>query len=368
MKKGIILAVIVVIIVAIGISVNKDKGTPTTSFKIGAILPLTGPVASAGESAKQGIEKAVSDLNRDGKTNIEVVYEDGQYDSKASIAAYNKLKNTDKVNAVVVFGTPSAMPLIPLVNADHMPLMSLTLAPAYTTPDDFAFRMIASAVDTAKFGSDILIDKLGKKRIAVMYLTNDYGIGALKSFKDFVGKRATIAAEEGAATGVTDYRTQISKIKSSNPDGIYLAMAYKEAGLFVKQAKELGLKVPFVGDQPTDSPDFITNAGVAAEGTIVISPTTKSANSFTDEFTKTYNIAPSYLSVKMYDSIKVLQSVSDQCKDSKYSGDCIKKALDDIKDFPGLSFLINYDSNGDINDQLVTRVVRNGKFVQEEVK
>lgn len=361
---GVVAAVIIILVILL---VKNKPETNKQVMRIGAILPLTGPVASAGESAKHGIEKAVSDLAKEGKI-IEVVYEDGQYDSKASIAAYNKLKTSNGVNAVIVFGTPSTMPLIPLVNADHMPLMALTLAPAYSTPNDYTFRMIASGVDTAKIGSDVLIDKLGKKKIAVMYLTNDYGIGVLKSFKEFVGNRAVIVAEESAATGVTDYRTQLTKIKAANPDSIYLAMAYKEAGLFVKQAKEFGIKVPFVGDQPVDSPDFISTAGIAAEGVIVISPTTASADSFTQEFTQSYGLAPSYLSVKMYDSVKVFQSISSKCTTENYSGDCLQKALYAVKDFPGLSFAINYDSNGDINDQLVTRVVRDGKFVQEEIR
>jgi branched-chain amino acid transport system substrate-binding protein len=367
-----VIAIIVIVIIVVFARGDK-KGTGADAsvsqakpIKIGAILPLTGPVASAGEAAKHGIEKAVSDLIKEGK-KIEVVYEDGQYDSKASIAAYNKLKTNDGVNAIIVFGTPSTMPLVPLVNADHMPLMALTLAPVYSTPSDYTFRMIASGVATAKYGSDILIDKLGKKKIAVMYLTNDYGIGVLKSFKEFVGTRAKIVAEEGAATGVVDYRTQLTKIKASNPDGIYLAMAYKEAGLFVKQARELGITVPFVGDQPVDSPDFITTAGTASEGTIIISPTTASADSFTNEYTQTFGIAPSYLSVKMYDSVKVLGAVGEKCVDKNYSGECLKDNLYALKDFPGLSFAINYDANGDINDQLVTRVVKNGKLVQQEI-
>lgn len=361
--------IIVILLLGVFIKVGKTTSSPSSSvkpIKIGAILPLTGPIASAGEAAKHGIEKAVSDLAKEGK-NIEVIYEDGQYDSKVSISAYNKFK-IEGINALVVFGTPSVMPLISLVNADHIPLMALTLTPTYSTPNDYTFRMIASGVVTAKSGSDILIDKLGKKKIAVMYLTNDYGVGVLKFFKEFVGTRATIVAEEGAATGVVDYRTQLTKIKAANPDGIYLAMAYKEAGLFVKQAKELGISVPFVGDQPIDSPDFIATAGNASEGTIVVSPTTASVDSFSSEYKTAYGILPSYLSIKMYDSIKVLASVGEKCKTENYTGECIKNALYALKDFPGLSFPINYDLNGDINDQLITRIVRNGKFVQEDVR
>jgi ABC-type branched-subunit amino acid transport system substrate-binding protein len=113
---------------------------------------------------------------------------------------------------------------------------------------------------------------------------------------------------------------------------------------------------------------FISTAGPASEGVIVISPTTASADSFTNEFAQAYGIPPSYLSVKMYDSIKVLESVGEQCASKDYAGECVKDGLYAVKNFPGLSFPINYDSNGDINDQLVTRVVKDGKFVQQDIK
>lgn len=364
-KTPVIIAIVVLVVVGFLLSEGSKMGVANKSdhFKIGAILPLTGPVASAGQSAKNGIEKAVADLAQNEKVNVEVVYEDSQYDAKASIAAYNKLKETDGVNAIVAFGTPSAMALSSQVNKDQIPLMALTLAMAYTSPDDYTFRMIASAEDTAKFAADFFTDKLNKKRIAVMYLNNDYGIGALKSFKRLIGSRATVVAEEGAATGVVDYRAQIAKIKSANPDGIYLAMAYKEAGIFIKQAKELNINVPFVGDQPVDSPDFIATGGAATEGTVVISPTTASNDKFQQEFKDKYGALPSYLAVKMYDSIKVLSHVASKCESKGYSGACLKDELYAIKNFPGLSFPINYDKNGDIGDQLIMRVVKDGKFV-----
>ena len=361
MKKISIAVAVIIIVVLIGVLSNKAPANNTggNTFKIGAILPLTGPIASAGLSARQGIEKAVADL---AVKNIEVVFEDSQYDPKTSLAAYNKLK-TDSVDVIVTFGTPSAMALTPLVNADKIPLMALTLAPAYESADDYTFRMIASANDTAEFAADFLTDKLGKKRIAVMYLTNDYGIGALSSFKKALGSRASIVAEDGSGTGVTDYRTQITKIKAAKPDAIYLAMAYKEAGVFVKQAKEFGINVPMLGDQPVDSPEFISTGGTATEGTMVISPTIASNDKFKEEFNTKYNILPSYLSIKMYDSIKVLHDVATKCEKEIYSGECIKNGLYATKDFPGLSFPIRYDNNGDINDQLVMRVVKNGVFV-----
>ncbi|MEK7650304.1 MAG: ABC transporter substrate-binding protein [Patescibacteria group bacterium] len=369
----IVLWIVVIALVIWGISclVKKDSVTPVTPttekvIKIGAILPLTGPIASAGEFAKQGVELAVKDLLAEGK-KVEVIFEDNAYDSKVALSAYNKLRTLNKVDVVVVFGSPAAMPLIPIVNQDQVPMLALTAAPAYSTPDDYAFRIVGTADKEAELTADVLIDKLGKKKIAVLYLNSDYGTGALAAFKKYAANRATIVAEESSAPGQSDYRAQLAKVKAANPDGIFLATLYREAGTILKQAKELGIKVPMMCGQPCDVPELFSTAGSAAEGLLVTAPTNKTSAKFAEEYQKSYGQDfLSYLTLRHYDAIKILSFVGEACQNSAYSGECIKKQLDDLSDFPGLSYQINFDNNGDINDQTSVKVARDGKYVPYE--
>ncbi|MEK7185693.1 MAG: ABC transporter substrate-binding protein [Patescibacteria group bacterium] len=370
MNKKTAIWIIVAIVVIGGIWFYQTKtGSQTATqntegkiLKIGAILPLSGPIASAGGFAKNGIEEALADIAEDKNLNIEVIFEDGQYDAKTSVSAYNKLKTVDGVDALIVFGTPSVMSIAPLVNADRIPLLGLLAAPNYSSPDDFTFRMMGHSDTEAKFASDILVDKLGKKKIAVMYLNNDYGTGALASFKKYVAGRATVVAEEGSAPGTTDYRAQLTKIKNTAPDAIFLATLYKEGGLIVKQAKEMGIAGPFMCGQPCDVPELITTAGAASEGLIVVAPTDKNGTGFIDEYQKIYGARPSYLALRTYDATNILNSIAPNCASSNFSGDCLKKQIDDLNGFPGLSYPINFDNNGDINDQFVVKVIKNGKY------
>ena len=369
MKKAIWAIVILVIIGLIWWAAGKSEPLGQNNqepIKIGAILPLTGPIASAGEFAKQGVELAVANLVAEGK-KIEVIFEDNAYDSRVGLSAYNKLKTVDKVDAVVVFGSPVAMPLIPIVNADQMPMLALTASAAYSTPDDYAFRIVGTNDTEAKATVDVLVDKLGKKKIAVMYLSNDYGTGGLAAFKKYAIGKATVVAEESAPPGATDYRSQLAKIKAVNPDGVFLATLYREAGTILKQAKEMGIMVPFMCGQPCVVPEIFEVAGTAAEGLLVVAPTNNASLEFIQSYQDKYGEDfLSYLTLHHYDAIKVLSSVGEVCASDDYSGPCLKKALDDLADFPGLSYQINFDENGDINDQFTIQVAREGKFVPYE--
>lgn len=362
------IVVVLLIIWAIVAFSKKDSGMTTENpIKVGAILPLTGPIASAGEYLKNGIEMAIEDLKAEGKT-VEVFFEDYAYDSKLAISAYNRLKSTEDIDVLIVFGTNGAMPLSPLVNADNMPMLGFLAAANYASPNDYTFRMFSDADSEAKFATEVLVNKLGKKNIGVMYLNNDYGKSGLESFKKYVAGKATIVAEEGAAPGVADYRAQLAKIKAANPDAIFLITLYKEAGTMLKQAKEMGITVPFMCGQPCHVTEVIDAAGgpVNAEGLIVTSPVDNAAEAFVTRYEEMHDAIPGYLTLRGYDGMKIISHIAERCAEDAYSGPCLKKQLEDIKDFPGLSYPIEFDTEGDINDRLLLRVVRNGAFVSYE--
>jgi branched-chain amino acid transport system substrate-binding protein len=366
---GIILVIVVVILIGLGF--NKDKtqvsdNTQTGSeakLRIGAILPLTGPIAEAGQFAKQGIEEALLDLGKANNLHVEVVFEDGRYDPKTSLDAYTKLKSIDKVDALIVFGSPTAMSLSPGVNADKIPMLALTAASAYSTPNDFTFRSVGHADSEAKFASEVLVDKLGKKKIAVMYLNNDYGIGGLASFKKYIQGKAEVVAAEGSESGTSDFRSQLAKVKSAAPDAVFIISTYKEAGLMLKQAKEIGVTGPFVCGQPCDFKEVINTAGIdAAEDLIVVTTTDQARSEFMDQYEKKYGNNPSYITIRHYDSLVVLNDVATRCFSEDSDGECLRKELDNVTNFPGLSFPISYDVNGDVTDTFILKTIKNGMF------
>ena len=353
---GVVIVVIIIILIA------RSKGTQNNQvLKIGAILPITGPVASSGEFSKNGVDMAVEDLAKEG-TKIDIVYADYQYDSKLALSAYNKLRDVDRVNGLLTFGSPSAIPLSPLVNAAHIPLLSLVAGTDYSSPDDYTYRMMGSAKMDAQAAFDVLVNKFGKKKIAVIYLTNDYGVGALNELKRLVNSGASVVFEEGVPTTAADFRSQLAKAKLANPDALFLPMIYKAAGVLVKQAREMGINVPVLCGQPCENPDYVTAAGASAEGTFVMAPTSIDTSGFGARYLARFGKAPSYITLRSYDSVKIYAYIGAKCQTSNYSGECMKSELGKIHDFPGLSYPINFDKNGDIQDRYSVKIIKDGKF------
>ena len=59
----------------------------------------------------------------------------------------------------------------------------------------------------------------------------------------------------------TDFRATLTRIKAAKPDFVLIPGYYEEVGLIVKQAREIGIDVPFMGGDGWDSPTLVEIAG-----------------------------------------------------------------------------------------------------------
>jgi branched-chain amino acid transport system substrate-binding protein len=346
-----IAAIVIIVFIVVFSGWNNNSGKD----RVLAILPLSGSNSQHGEWAKRGLQ-----LASEGK-NLEIIFEDSQLDAKKAISIINQYKNDKSIRAVFSLGSPVAMAIAPVVNESKIPTFSIVAAPPYSTPNDYTFRINGTTdVEMSTIKSTILKD--GKKRVAVIYLNNDYGKGIADAFtKNF--DKDNIVASEGFLPTDTDLRSQIIKIKNANPDVIFIASWGKEAGIFVKQARELGVNTKIYCGSACYSPELINMAGQYAEGVIIISPSVLLVNKdFGTSYLEKYKEAPNYVTTRNYDSMKILISSLDKCT----TGDknlCIKDYVAGIKDYPGLTYSINFDTNGDLQDQYQVSTVADGKFV-----
>ncbi len=106
-----------------------------------------------------------------------------------------------------------------------------------------------------------------KAKSAAIYIdsSSDYSKGLAAAFKEqFEKNGGKIVAEEAYIAKDTDFRSTLTRLKSAKPDFIFLPGYYEEAGLIVKQARETGLDVPFMGGDGWDSPKLVEIAGAKA--------------------------------------------------------------------------------------------------------
>ena len=106
-----------------------------------------------------------------------------------------------------------------------------------------------------------------KVKTAAVFADNasDYAKGLAASFKEtFEAAGGTIVAEESYIAKDTDFRSTLTRIKSANPEFVFIPGYYEEVGLIVKQAREMGINVPLMGGDGWDSPTLVELAGADA--------------------------------------------------------------------------------------------------------
>ena len=110
--------------------------------------------------------------------------------------------------------------------------------------------------------AEFAADNLGAKTAAIYKdASTDYGKGLAEYFKKtFEAKGGTIVAEEGFVKDDRDFKAALTRIRSKNPDFIYVPGYYQEVAPLIKQARELGITAPMGGGDGWDSPDMVSVA------------------------------------------------------------------------------------------------------------
>ncbi|MFB7641238.1 ABC transporter substrate-binding protein [Peribacillus butanolivorans] len=254
-------------------SSEKSSGEGET-IKIGVNLELSGGVASYGQSIAEGLELATEEINKEGidGKKIKLIKVDNKSEASEATSGAIKLTSQDKVTAIVGAATSTnTIAQVQIAQDNKVPVIS----PSGTSPEitykddklnDYIFR--TSFIDpfqgtvAANFATSEV-----KAKSAAIYIdsASDYSKGLAAAFKEqFIANGGKIVREEAYIAKDTDFRSTLTRLKSAKPDFIFLPGYYEEAGLIVKQARETGLDVPFMGGDGWDSPKLIEIAGAKA--------------------------------------------------------------------------------------------------------
>jgi len=369
MKRIFGFMVILLIIYSL-IWVSCQKKVEEKVVKIGAILVLTGPDAKAGQSAKQGIEMAVEEINASGglkSRKIKVIYEDDGGEPQKSVSAVQKLINVDKVLAILgPMWSSCVLAVAPIVESKGVVILSPTASsPKITYAGDYIFRNTYSdaieGAKTAEFASKEL--KYGKA--GILFINNDYGVGLKDAFKrKFEELGGKIVIDEGYDPKTTDFRTILVKVKERSPEVIYIA-GYSEMGQLLRQMRETGIKIPVLSCIMFEISDIAKVAGKAAEGVIYAYPSydPEKGNEITLKFAKKfkekYGTLPDPEAAFSYDAVKILALAM---KRGGFTSEDIKNALYKIKGYNGVTGKTSFDENGDVIKPVGFKRVQNGKY------
>lgn len=325
--------------------------------KVGFMGPLTGDAASYGLSIKKGVELAEKDLNI---KDIDLIYEDSKCEGKEAVTVINKLIFVDGVSAIIgEVCSGATLASAPIANQNGVILISAaSTSPRITDAGDYIFRTVPSDALQGNFGAN-LVYKKGYRKLAILYSNEEYGLGFSKVLSEsFKKAKGNVVATETFERGSTDLRTQLTKIKSANPDTIFLISNSPDAAVAaLKQIKELNMDVAIFGSEGVKSNAIIKGAGEAAEGLVVTSVSSGTTN-FTRRHTEVYGEAPGPFAAQGFDAFKAIAlAIQNGASTGKEIMEKLKSS-----DFDGASGHIAFNENGDILGNYDIYVVRDGVF------
>ncbi|HZG59213.1 MAG TPA: ABC transporter substrate-binding protein [Anoxybacillus sp.] len=372
MKKRKLASVFLSLMITAGLMAGCKDGAQNTSssgssggggdtIKIGANLELSGGVASYGQSIAEGLELAFEEINKEGINGkkFKLVKVDNKSEAAEATNGAIKLISQDKVAAIIGAATSTnTLAQVQIVQDNKIPLITPTgTNPTITNKDgkvnDFVFRTCFIDPFQGTVAAKFAINDLKVKNAAVLIdSSSDYSKGLASSFKkSFEISGGKIVAEEAYVAKDTDFRATLTRIKSANPEFIFLPGYYEEVGLIVKQARELGIKVPIMGGDGWDSPTLVEIAGKEALNNTFITNHYSSGDpdpkiqDFVKAFKAKYNKSPDAFNALGYDTAYFLADAI------KRAGDAdpvkIQKALVQTKGISLVSGVLTLDENHD---------------------
>ena len=330
------------------------------TIKLGANYELSGGVATYGQASVAGIKMAIDAINEAGGVNgkkIDLV----QYDNKSELAEAttlaNKLMAQDKVLACMGPATSGNFKAtIPVANQNKIPVVSGSATADDvtwdgTTVQEYAFRICFSdsfqGTIMGKFASENL---QAKTAVIIKDNSSDYSKGLAAAFTEEFGKLGgSIVGEEAFVAGDTDFNTILTRLKGQTFDVVYLPGYYSEAGLIIKQARDLGITAPVLGADGFDSPTLLELGGAAALNDVYFTNHYSAIDEdpkvveFIAAFKEKNNEEPNAFHALGYD---LGNFVADAVKRaSALTGEAVQKAMAETKGFVGVTGTFDMDEH-----------------------
>ncbi|MFT3992309.1 MAG: ABC transporter substrate-binding protein [Luteolibacter sp.] len=343
------------------------------AIKVGEYASLTGKEATYGIAMHEGTLLAIEQANEAGGVlgkKIELLVEDDQSKAGEPANVVSKLISRDGVVAVLgEFASSRSLEGGPICQQNQIPMIS----PGSTNADvtkigNYIFRVCFTDPFQGAALANFADSSLKAKKVAILTdVKSDYSKGLARYFKErYTALGGQITAELDFNGGDKEFKAQLTTIKNSNPDAVFVPGYYNDVALICIQAKQIGLDKPFFGGDGWESHMLTEIAKDAVEGHYfsthcLVDQDTPKMTAFVAAYKKRFNKSPDAMATLGYDSAAVLIDAI------KRAGTTDSIALRDsiaaTKNFEGVSGTFSLDENRDAVKALVFARIQNGKFV-----
>jgi branched-chain amino acid transport system substrate-binding protein len=350
-------------------------GGEATEIVIGHYASMTGNTAHFGQDTDKAARLAADQLNAAGGVlgkKIKIVTLDTRGDGAEAANAVTRLIDVEKANAILgEVASTLSLQGGPIAQRRKVPMVSPSSTnPKVTQIGDYVFRVCYIDPFQGKVMANFTRQTLKLDKVAILKdVKNDYSIGLADAFqKAFVAAGGTIAVEQSYSAGDTDFSAQVTAIKGSGAQAIWVPGYYAEVGAIARTAVRLGLKVPLLGGDGWDAPELFTIGGDALNGSFFsnhFAPDQASALSqkFVADFKAKYGQEPTGLGALGYDGVMVIADAIKRA--GKVEGPAIRDALATTKDYEAVTGKITMDKDRNPEKSVVVLKIDGGKAKYE---
>ena len=358
-----------------GGSGSGSGGSGGGEIVIGHYASMTGNTAHFGQDTDKAARLAVEQLNAAGGVlgrKLKVVTLDTRGDGAEAANAVTRLIDVEKATAILgEVASSLSLQGGPIAQRRKIPMVSPSSTnPKVTQVGDYVFRVCFIDPFQGKVMAVFARKTLKLDKVAILKdVKNDYSIGLAEAFqKSFVAEGGTIAIEQSYSAGDTDFSAQVTAIKNSGAQAIWVPGYYTEVGAIARTAARLGVKVPLLGGDGWDAPELFTIGGDALNGSYFsnhFAPDQASAQAqkFVADFKAKYGQEPTGLGALGYDGVMVIADAIKRA--GKVDSAAIRDALASTKDYESVTGKITMDKDRNPEKSVVVLKIDGGKAKYE---
>src|SRR5436305_8062686 len=312
-------------LVLTGCPPKNEQGTATTAdtagggdILVGEYSSLTGLQGTFGTSTHNGIIMAADEVNAAGGINgrkVKILTEDDQSKPEEAATAVSKLISQNSVVAVLgEVASSASLAAAPICQSNKVPMITPSSTnPEVTKKGDYIFRMCFTDDYQGPAMADYTAKQAGVKTAAILTdVKNDYSVFLGRDFeRRFTEDGGKIVARASYSNGDSDFRAQLTSIKPSNPQILWVPGYYTDVGQIAQQARDLGISAPLVGGDGWVSPVLVKIGGKALEGCYYANhysydDPSPVVHNFVEKYKQRFGANPDAMAALAYDAMHVL--------------------------------------------------------------
>jgi branched-chain amino acid transport system substrate-binding protein len=340
-------------------------------IKVAVVNAQSGQLSSLGAWEWKGAKLAADQWNAKEGVNGRKIQLDVFDDAGDPTVGTNLARKIASEGYVAMIGTAESavtVAMIPILQQSKIPNITSGQSPSIVgTKSPFAFLNGPTSTTYDETLARYLVETKGLKKIALITNNGSYGKGEHDAFTKSLGSRGvTPLDDQVVTTDQKDFSAALTSIRQKSPEVLFVGTEEVEAGLIVKQARELGINATIAGAAPMGTPVYLTTAGTAgAEGTVVSTPylsneTNDASRAFAQAYKAAYNEDAELHGAKAFDGANIVFTALKSSNGA--TGQQLADAMRATK-YPGLLGNFEFDNTGVGIHATAIGVITAGKLV-----